>query len=697
MADLSGVLRKTIDGLPQASPQMREKVYEKARAAIQRQINAANPPLAENVVAARLSALEDAIKRTEQHYTGNGEGVAAAPEAPQDQPPQAAPPASSPGAPGAATAPAPRPAPPAPQPAPNPSAGATPAAPAMPRAAPPAGPATPAPTTAAPPVPAPQRNGGGPALRGPATSPASPQTAGPNALQSPPAQPAFPGQRSEPPRSPAADAGANSTSGRGDANGAAATESGRGDAARRTPPPFFPPETEAPDVEDRPAAIGAPFIVPSGGEDVEADGGPAPSARETNGRGRAEPRIHDDSRVPSDIRLDDTGIPEADLTAPRYTPRRVQRRGRGSSAVTAAVVIVLLGGLGTAGWIYRDELQALLVEPAGLDTIANNAAEPAGGSSSGSGAAGQNEAQTTPGVAGDTNVAANEPAGSSNSTRQFTQRLLPDGTEVDEGPAKAAPNAFDEGTNVAAASPVTDQAASSGETTPTVNSEIGENPSVVGGTIPGTASPQESTTAADKPAETPASTAESSANGVPQVAQKAVFYQEKTEDLPGTQESGNVVWSVIKEPPADGQPAEAAIRAVADVPDENLKLTMTIKRNTDPTLPASHVIELLFEVPKDFSGGGVANVQRLALKDTEQARGEPLIGVAGKISDNFFIIALNNLDQAVQNNLSLLQSEQWIDIPLAYASGRRALMSIEKGIPGDRAFKEAIAAWNAKT
>ena len=181
------------------------------------------------------------------------------------------------------------------------------------------------------------------------------------------------------------------------------------------------------------------------------------------------------------------------------------------------------------------------------------------------------------------------------------------------------------------------------------------------------------------------------------VGQKAVFYQERTEDLPGTQETGSVVWTLVEEPGADGQPAEPAVRAVVDVPEEKVKMTMTIKRNADPTLPASHVIELEFDVPPDFAGRSVANVQRLALKETEQARGEPLIGVAGKISDNYFIIALNNLDQAVQNNLSLLENQKWIDIPIAYQSGRRALISIEKGIPGERVVQDALKAWQTKT
>ena len=113
--------------------------------------------------------------------------------------------------------------------------------------------------------------------------------------------------------------------------------------------------------------------------------------------------------------------------------------------------------------------------------------------------------------------------------------------------------------------------------------------------------------------------------------------------------------------------------------------------------PASHVIEMMFDVPENFPGGEIANVQRLAFKPTEQDRGRPLIGVAGKISDGFFWIALNDLQQAVQDNLSLMANEKWIDVPLAYETGQRALLSIEKGADGEAAFRDALAAWDART
>lgn len=469
-----------------------------------------------------------------------------------------------------------------------------------------------------------------------------------------------------------------------------------GDAAEQ---PFFPIASEEPEGEGRPAELGAPFLTPS---DAAAKN-PSSPARQTRGdRWDSEGR-----RLPAGIRSDDDFIPEADLSAPRYTATRKRRSsGAGRAIATTAVAVLIVGGLATAGWFYRDQIQALIMPPDGIDQIASNGAKGNAAPDSAATASTEAPAQVTNPAGEDTQTAAAEAAGSG-STREFTQRLMPDGTEVDEGPAKVAPNAFDEGTNIAAASPSTPQVGA----TPTISSQIGEEPEAVGGVVTPSGPPIETAPATETantetantetaPTETaPTETANTETGNAetPPVGQKAVFYQERTQDTPGTQESGNVVWSVVNEPPGDGQPPEPAIRAKVDVPDENISMTMTIRRNADSTLPASHVIEILFNTPADFPGGGIANVQRLALKATEQARGEPLIGVAGKISDGFFIIALNNLDQAEQSNLTLLKNQQWIDIPIAYATGRRALVSIEKGVPGDEAFKQALDAWAAKT
>ena len=33
---------------------------------------------------------------------------------------------------------------------------------------------------------------------------------------------------------------------------------------------------------------------------------------------------------------------------------------------------------------------------------------------------------------------------------------------------------------------------------------------------------------------------------------------------------------------------------------------------------------------------------------------------------------------------------QWIDIPISYRNGRRALISLEKGVPGEKAFNDVL-------
>ena len=179
--------------------------------------------------------------------------------------------------------------------------------------------------------------------------------------------------------------------------------------------------------------------------------------------------------------------------------------------------------------------------------------------------------------------------------------------------------------------------------------------------------------------------------------QNAILYEEGSTAAENTVDAGRAVWSVIEEEPASGVAKEPAIRARIEIPGRDVVLIMKIKRNADKALPASHLIELVFAVPDDFSGGAVDQVSRFVLKQSEQGRGDGLVGVPARIADGIFLIALNNLEQARQQNESLMQSRDWIDIPLQYRTGRRALMTIEKGAAGSKVFEEVFEAWSKLT
>lgn len=174
----------------------------------------------------------------------------------------------------------------------------------------------------------------------------------------------------------------------------------------------------------------------------------------------------------------------------------------------------------------------------------------------------------------------------------------------------------------------------------------------------------------------------------------AILYEEGASANDNTLSPGVVVWTLGSESIAEGLPEEPVISGRMDIPARDLVLLLSIKRNVDEALPASHVIELVFATPDDFPGGSIANINRFVLKDSEQARGDNLVGVPARIDDGIFLIALNNLAEARARNISLLRNQSWIDIPLEYRTGRRALVTLEKGEAGQKVFTDAFAAWD---
>ena len=185
----------------------------------------------------------------------------------------------------------------------------------------------------------------------------------------------------------------------------------------------------------------------------------------------------------------------------------------------------------------------------------------------------------------------------------------------------------------------------------------------------------------------------SSSDNVAPVAQRVVLYDEDPSDPKGKQYVGSVIWRTEPIKASGNQKPDIAVRADIEIPDRKFKMTMSFRRNTDSSLPASHTAELTFILPQDFSGGGVGNVPGILMKSNEQARGTPLAGLAVKVTDGFFLVGLSNVDSDRARNLQLLKERSWFDVPLVYVNQRRAIIAIEKGAPGERAFNDAFALW----
>jgi hypothetical protein len=179
----------------------------------------------------------------------------------------------------------------------------------------------------------------------------------------------------------------------------------------------------------------------------------------------------------------------------------------------------------------------------------------------------------------------------------------------------------------------------------------------------------------------------------PSARQRVVLYDEDPSEPKGKQYVGTVAWRTEQIKAADGKPGDIAVRADIEIPDRKLKMTMSFRRNTDSSLPASHTAELTFILPPDFAGGDVANVPGILMKSNEQARGTPLAGLAVRVTDGFFLVGLSNVDADRTKNLQLLKERPWFDIAIVYANQRRGIIAIEKGPDGDRAYAQVFASW----
>jgi hypothetical protein len=138
---------------------------------------------------------------------------------------------------------------------------------------------------------------------------------------------------------------------------------------------------------------------------------------------------------------------------------------------------------------------------------------------------------------------------------------------------------------------------------------------------------------------------------------------------------------------------ELAVRADIGIPDRQINVRWLLRSNNDNSLQTSHTVELMFTVPTDYPHGGIASIPGLLMKKAEAASGVSLAGLSVKGAANFFLITLSTAEADIQRNIQLLKEGSWFDIPVTFDDGRRAIIAVEKGSPGERAFSEAFAAW----
>jgi len=190
---------------------------------------------------------------------------------------------------------------------------------------------------------------------------------------------------------------------------------------------------------------------------------------------------------------------------------------------------------------------------------------------------------------------------------------------------------------------------------------------------------------------------ENAAPGAPQqqavalVAQKAILYEEGRIGSQAQILAGRVVWQIVPDP-TDPKPGAVQLQAQIEIPERKMAVQLRMHPNFDTSFPATHMVEIRFDLAPDFDGKSISAIPGLIMKATEQSRGDPLNGAVAKVTDNFFWVALSG-EGDNNRNLKLLRERGWVDIPLLYETGRHAILTVEKAGAGDQVVNDALNAW----
>ena len=131
----------------------------------------------------------------------------------------------------------------------------------------------------------------------------------------------------------------------------------------------------------------------------------------------------------------------------------------------------------------------------------------------------------------------------------------------------------------------------------------------------------------------------------------------------------------------------------ASIPARNLGVDITIRKNSDPSLPASHLMEVDFNVSDTFIGGSIATLPGILLKDEELVPGSALIGASARVVGNSFLFALSASPTDAETNTELLENRRWIDLAVVYGTGRNAILTLEKDEAAQALFGKVFTAW----
>jgi hypothetical protein len=177
----------------------------------------------------------------------------------------------------------------------------------------------------------------------------------------------------------------------------------------------------------------------------------------------------------------------------------------------------------------------------------------------------------------------------------------------------------------------------------------------------------------------------------PAPVERAIYY-ETTGKVPLKELNGTALWRTRTEHAADGS-HPTVITLDLLIPERGLAMMMTIRRDASEDAAMTHLLEFKFSDARGIPLDGIAGVGNIVMKQVDGSGGSSLAGLSIRVAPGVFLFGLSADKDDARHNAEALRALSRLDVPVTFADGSAAIISLDKGETGERAFRAALADW----
>jgi hypothetical protein len=180
--------------------------------------------------------------------------------------------------------------------------------------------------------------------------------------------------------------------------------------------------------------------------------------------------------------------------------------------------------------------------------------------------------------------------------------------------------------------------------------------------------------------------------GTPEPVEEATYHEQASGKGPWKEFNGSARWHTRIEDAASGS-RSTVITLDLLVPERGLAMVMAIRRDASEDAAMTHLLEFKFSDRRGAPLEGIAGVSNIVMKQVDGSRGSALAGLSIKVAPGVFLFGLSAEKDDARHNAEALRTLPRLDIPLTFADGSVATISLNKGESGERVFDAALADW----